>query len=174
MALSIPKVKTSERPMDWGLIEAAGENMLDLFQQDLRDRGLDLELFENRMENLLRTAMPRMMLPGWSGPVFAPLDIEETGTDYMVRMNLPGVPKDLIAIKFFDQHLEIDAETKTAKETEKKNYVLRERAHAGYHRRINFPSPVTPEKSEAKLEHGVLTVTIPKQKPAKELRVPLA
>jgi HSP20 family protein len=172
MALSLPKTKTVERPMDWSLIEAAGENVLDRFQQDLRDIGLDIELFENRMGNLLRTTMPRtMMLPAFPGQIYAPLDIEDTGTDYLVRMNLPGVTKDLVAIKFLDQNLEIEAETKAVKETEKKNYVLQERAHAAYHRRVNFPTPVAPEKSEAKLEHGVLTVTVPKLKPAKELRV---
>jgi HSP20 family molecular chaperone IbpA len=173
MAVSIPKVKTVERPMDWSLIEAAGENMLDRFQQDLRDRGLDIELFENRMRNLLRTGMPWMMMPAWQGQIFAPIDIEETGTEYLVRMSLPGIPKDLIAIRFFDQNLEIEAETKAVKETEKKNFVLHERAHAGYHRRINFPTMVAPEKAEAKLEHGVLTVAVPKLNPAKELRVPL-
>jgi HSP20 family protein len=168
-----PRVRTIERPLDWSLIEAAGENVLERFRQDLRDIGLDIELFETRMGNMLRTPVPRVPLLARKEEFVPALDIEDTGTNYLVRMNLPGVPKDLVAVKFLDQNLEVEAETKAVKETEKKNYVLKERTEAGYHRRISFPTPIAPEKAEAKLDHGVLAVTIPKLKPAKELKVPL-
>lgn len=169
----MPKTKAIERPMDWNLVEAAGENMLERFREDLRDIGLDIELFETRMGNMLRMPFPRMIPPMWKEDIVAPLDIEDKGSNYEVRMSLPGIPKEMVSIKFFDQALEIEAETKAVKETEKKNYVLRERKEAAYHRRLNFPTTIAPEKTQAKLDHGVLVVTVPKLKPAKELRVPL-
>lgn len=168
-----PKTRNAiVRPADWNMIEAAGENILERFQEDLRDIGLDIELFNNRMGNMVRPWVPPAMLPMWQH-ITTPLDIAETGTSYEVRMNLPGVPKELVEIKFLDQTLEIDAGKKAMKETEKKSYVLRERSEMEYHRRVSFPTPVTPEKAEAKLDHGVLVVNVPKLKPAKELRVPL-
>jgi HSP20 family protein len=173
MAAKVEPKHIVERPSDWNMIEAAGENMLERFRDDLRDIGLDLELFQGRMENLMGMPFPRVFLPTMKG-MATPLDIEETPTDYLVRMNLPGVPKELVGIRFRDQTLEIEAEAKAVKETEKKHYVLHERRETEYHRRLNFPMPVAPEKTEAKLEHGVLTVSVPKLKPAKELRVPLA
>lgn len=169
-----PKLKTVERPMDWNLVEAAGENVLERFRQDLRDIGLDIELFENRMGSLLRTPFPRKLPSLRSEEVLPSLDVEDTGTNYEVCMNLPGVPKDLVSVKFLDQTLEIEAETKAVKEREKKNYVLRERSEATYRRRMSFPTPIAPEKAKAELEHGVLVVSVPKVKPAKELRVPVA
>jgi HSP20 family protein len=168
-----PKVSLRERPLDWSVIETAGENVLDRFREDLRDLGADLELFQGRMGSWMRPPITRLLpLPSKMG-VMAPLDIEDKGTSYEVRMNLPGIPKELVGIKFLDQTLEIEAATKATKETERKNYVLRERLESEYHRRVSFPSPVAPEKSEAKLDHGVLVVSVPKLKPAKELRIPL-
>lgn len=172
-ATPTPKVSLRERPMDWSIIEAAGDNVLDRFRDDLRDIGLDIELFESRMGNYLRTPTPRLIPPILKAGIMAPLDIEDKGTSFEVRMNLPGIPKELVGIKFSDQTLEIEAETKAVKETERKNYVIRERLENEYHRRVNFPTPVAPEKTEAKLDHGVLVVNVPKLKPAKELRVPV-
>ena len=172
MAAKVEPKTIVEKPSDWSMIEAAGDNILERFREDMREIGVDLELFQSRMENLIGIPLPRVYLPTPKG-MATPLDIEETPTDYLVHMNLPGVPKELIGIKFHDQSLEIEAEAKAVKETEKKHYVLHERRETEYYRRLNFPMPVAPEKTEAKLEHGVLTVTVPKLKPAKELRVPL-
>jgi HSP20 family protein len=167
------KAKAIEEPADWSTIEAAGEDLLERFREDLREIGLDLELFENRMGSLAAFPLPRLAFPALKGTA-SPLDLEETATNYQVRVNMPGVPKELVGIKFHDQTLDVEAEMKEAKETEKRSYVLRERRATEYHRRVSFPTPVTPEKAEAKLEHGVLTVTVPKVKPAKELRVPVS
>ena len=83
-------------------------------------------------------------------------------------MNLPGITKSQVSVRFLDQSLAIDAEASTDKESEEKNYVQRERQEARYHRLLSFSALVAPEKAEAKLEHGVLSVTVPKQKPAKK------
>jgi len=170
---TLSKVSPRERPMDWSIIETAGENVLDRFREDLRDIGLDIELFESRMGNWMQRPLPRPILPVGKPGIVAPLDIEDKGSHFEVRMNLPGIPKELVGIKFSDQLLEIEAEVKAIKETEHKNYVVRERLDTEYHRRVSFPSPVAPEKAEAKLDHGVLVVNVPKLKPAKELHVPV-
>jgi HSP20 family protein len=163
--------KTTERPMELSLVEKAGENMLERFHQDLQDMGLDIELFENRMGKMLRDLSPRWLPAFWGAETLSALDLEETPTSYVVHMNLPGIVKDQVTVRFLDQSLEIDAEAKKAKEIERKNYVQRERQEAKYHRLLSFPTPVVPDKAEAKLEHGVLNVNVPKQKPAKELKI---
>jgi HSP20 family protein len=167
---SSSRLKTIARPMDLAMIEAAGENMLKRFHEDLRDIGLDIELFEDRMGQMLRGTTPWWVPTRWEETT-TPLDLEETPTHYLVHMNLPGVPKEKVNVRFFDQNLEIEGESKAVKETERKNYVRRERTEREYHRLLSFPTPVVPEKAEAKLEHGVLVVNVPKQKPAKELRI---
>lgn len=173
-ATIVPRVKPIERPMELSLIETAGENVLERFRQDLRDIGMDLELFGNRMGTLLRTSVPRTIPTLWKEEFTTPVDLEDKGTNYEVRMNLPGIPKELVSIRFLDQTLDVEGETKAVKETEKKNYVLHERSEASYHRRVNFPMLIAPEKTEAKLDHGVLVLNVPKLKPAKEHHVPVS
>lgn len=170
MAIATPRgLKAIEEHLDLGLMET-GESMLEKFRQDLRDVGLDLELFESRLGRGLRPTGPRF--PAVTGGLlWAPLDLKDTGSNYEVRLNLPGVRKNDVELKFLDQTLEVSAETAEEKETEHKNYVYRERAEAGFHRRVTFPAPIVSERSSAKLQDGVLTVTVPKQKPAKEHRV---
>lgn len=162
-----------EKTTEWGKIGMAEDDLAERFRQDLSDIGRDLEYFQGRMEYALERLNPYWNLP-YAKMLLAPLDIEENKDYYLVRMNLPGVTKDRVGIKFLDQTLEIDVEKKMVRETEKKSYYLRERNETEYHRRLNFPAMIAPEKTEAKLEHGMLLVTVPKIKPAKELRVPLA
>ena len=171
MAAKIELKPTIVEKADWETIGIAEESVMERFQSDLRDMERELALFESRVENLMTHPYPRRYTP--MKGVLTPLDIEQTKDAYMVRMNLPGIPKDLVLIKFLDQTLEIDVEQKMGKEIEKRNYVVRERKEFEFHRRLEFPTPIAPEKAEAKLEHGILTVTVPTLKPAKEVKVPL-
>jgi HSP20 family protein len=174
MALSSERhVKTLEEPLNiLPQLEEAGENVLERFRQDLRDAGFDMDLFENRLRNLMYTSLPRMtMLPRWYEKITPPVDIEETPTTYLVKTNLPGVPKDKIEIRFWGQNLDVKADVEPVKETTTKNYLYRERMEASFHRRVRFPAPILPEKTEASFENGILTVSVPKLEPAKEHRV---
>lgn len=172
MALSSERrIKPLEEPLSMTQLEEAGDNVMESFRQDMRELGLNLEVFENRMWNMLRIPFPRIALPRWEEGVLPLTDVEETPTNYLVRMNLPGVPKDKVEIRFWDQNLDLKADVMTHKETERKNYVYRERTETGYHRRLNFPTPIVADKTEAVLENGILTVTVPKLKTAEEKRI---
>jgi len=65
--------------------------------------------------------------------------------------------------------LEIPAEKEERRdEKEKKGYVRRERGYVSYIRRLRIPDDATEEGIEAKLEHGVLRLNIPKSVGKKE------
>jgi HSP20 family protein len=166
-----PKIATIEKPVEWSVFEEAGDDVLARFREDLRDIGMNLDLFQSRVGDLLGIPFPRIALPVGKQNA-TPLDLEETASEYKVHVNLPGVRKELVGLKFLDQTLEIEAESKEEKEMGK-NFVLRERKENKFYRRLGFPMPVAPEKADAKLDHGVLTVTVPKLKPAKEVRLRL-
>ena len=166
------RLKTVERPLEQNLIDTAGANMMDRFRQDLRTIGRELEEFETRIGTALWTPIPRptpSLLERVD--VAGPMDLEDQGTEYLVHVDVPGIKKDELLIRFLDQSLEIKAETEKIRESEQRNYVYHERSSTGIQRRVNFPTPILPEKAEATLEHGVLTVIVPKQKPAKETRI---
>ncbi len=172
MAVSTERrVKTYDEPLSPRQIEIAGDQMLEHFRQDVRDVGLDLEFFENRIRNLMRTPTVRMLPSELEIGLTPPVDLEETPTSYLVRTNLPGVPKDKVEIRFWGQNLDLKATTEAVKETETKNYVYRERSGAHYRRRVTFPTPIVPTKAEANLDSGILTVTVPKLEPGEEHRI---
>lgn len=168
MALSSERrMKPLEEPLTLRQIEEAGTHVLE----HLREVGLDMEFFENRMRNLMRTPLPYFVPPEVELGITPLVDIEETKNAYLVRTNLPGVPKDKVEIRFWGQNLDLKAETETAKELEKKSYLYRERTAANYRRRVSFPTPIIPDKADATLENGILTVTVPKLESGEEHRI---
>src|SRR5512135_1261932 len=136
------RLKTAEEPVELSLPEITVEPVLERFRKDLRNIGLDLEMFEHRL------GRPMDLTGLWAPPsplfggVVGPLDLEDTGTEYSVRIDLPGAKKDAIVVRFLDQTLDIRAEKEKLQETHKKNYVYRGRVEESFHRRVSFPTPV--------------------------------
>jgi HSP20 family protein len=99
------------------------------------------------------------------------VDVEETTEAYLVRADLPGVPKDQIQVEINDDIVKISAEYKREATAEAK--ALRtERAAGEASRAFRLPAPVDASKAEAKHVDGVLQLTLPKSAPsAKRLTV---
>ncbi|MEM3594292.1 MAG: Hsp20/alpha crystallin family protein [Candidatus Jordarchaeaceae archaeon] len=93
------------------------------------------------------------------------IDLEDNGDSYTVTAELPGLSKDQVDIKMTKDSLEISGEAKEEKEEKDKNYIHRERTYASFRRRIAFPEEVIPEKAEADMKKGILTVKVPKKEP---------
>jgi len=89
------------------------------------------------------------------------IDIAEKDTEYLIEAELPGVTKDDIDLSIEDENLCISVNH--AEETNKdgKNYIHRERRASSMVRRVRLANAKLDEIS-AKLNEGVLTVTIPK------------
>ena len=90
------------------------------------------------------------------------VDLADTGSEYVVKAELPGVTKDDLNIEVSDNSIEISAESKEEKKVEKKGYIRRERRYASFYRSIPLPEAILPDKANADLKEGVLTVTLPK------------
>lgn len=111
------------------------------------------------------------------GPAPA-VDIVEKDGAYEVTADLPGFDEKNIEVKLQNGSLSIKGERKSEKEEKKKDYHLTEREFGSFERRFTLPEGVDPDKIEASLKKGVLTVTLPKkpeaQKPAKKIEVKAA
>ena len=130
------------------------------------------------MATFIRTngyALPRALLNDpWFNQFFndAPavnsairLDVEETNDAYLVRADLPGIPKDQINVEIHDDVLTIKVEYKREVNADAK--VLRtERVNGEVSRSIRLPAAVDAGKADAKHVDGVLQLTLPKQAPA--------
>lgn len=90
------------------------------------------------------------------------LDLTETEKEFVVRAEVPGVPRENL-----DVHLEGDILTltghreKTVREANE-NVLWEEREAGQFIRNIRLPKAVEPPKVEANYNEGVLTIRLPK------------
>jgi len=90
------------------------------------------------------------------------VDLADTGKEFVVKAEMPGVSKEDLNIEVSENSIEISAESKEETKEEKKGYIRRERRYASFFRSIPLPEDVLPDKADAQLKEGVLTVTLPK------------
>jgi HSP20 family protein len=109
--------------------------------------------------------------PGASdGGMFTPpVDIEETDDAWIVEADLPGVDKNDIEVDVREGELTITGEIK---ERERKGILRRKTRRVGHFEfRVMLPGGADPEKVEANVEDGVLTVRIPKPEQSRPRRI---
>lgn len=98
------------------------------------------------------------------------VDVREDENGYAIEANLPGVDKETMEVTFEDGVLTISAEGRSDQERNDGDFHIRERQVGKFSRSFRLPGEVDPEKVNAKLADGVLTVTVAKveaQKPHK-------
>ncbi len=94
------------------------------------------------------------------------MDIIEHEKEFELLANLPGYKKENIKISVHDNQLMIEASVSEQKE-EKKGTVYRcERYSGSYRRNLILPENTDFAKISAKMEDGVLKLSIPKKEPS--------
>ncbi|WP_407354787.1 Hsp20/alpha crystallin family protein [Methanolobus sp. WCC5] len=103
---------------------------------------------------------------------FSPLvDIKEKDNNIIVTTDLPGVEKKDVNIDIKENMVWISANTHKESEEEKEGYLMRERSYNRFARAFNLPAAVKEEDASAKLEDGVLTITLPKAEIEEKRRI---
>jgi HSP20 family protein len=119
----------------------------------------------------LRDAMERLFQENFirvggtlaaAGLSFLPLDIADTGNQYIVRASLPGVRPEDVDITVHNNVLTISGETKSEEEQPGQSWIVRERRAARFQRSVSLPAAVDADRAEARSENGILTLTLPK------------
>lgn len=100
-------------------------------------------------------------------------DVKETDGAYELIVDLPGFSKDEVQVSLTDGYLTIQASKgldKDEQEEETGRYIRRERYAGACSRSFYVGDAVKQEDVHARFEHGILTLTVPKeeQKPAVE------
>jgi HSP20 family protein len=116
----------------------------------------------------------RMVLP--AERLAVPMsDFWETDSNIMGEIDLPGLDKKEIQINVVDDSIEIRAQKKAESHSNGRNSLRVERSFAGYYRRFALPKSADPTQTMARLENGVLKLTIPKRSlpsaPVKQIEV---
>lgn len=106
---------------------------------------------------------------GWGGGLRT--DLAESEDEVVVRAELPGVdPKD-VEISVANGMLTLSGEKKAEHEEKRQDYHYAERQFGSFHRSVQLPPYVDPNKVDATFKNGVLTVTIAKQPDAKPRKI---
>ena len=98
------------------------------------------------------------------------LDVSEDAQSYTVTLDMPGVSKEAIKVAIEGRRVSVQAQTeavadKTDKtdKTDTDRVVYSERKAARYARDFTLPAELDQSLSAAKLENGVLTLTLVKR-----------
>lgn len=98
-------------------------------------------------------------------------DIKEGDKDYVLSVEVPGIEKDQIHLALEDGYLNISAsENRNDDEKDKNGKYIRRERYTGSYERSFYVGDVKENDIHAKLNNGVLTVTIPKESPKSENR----
>lgn len=107
--------------------------------------------------------------------VFAPpVDIVETAGAYELRAELPGFAPGEVNIEVDKGVLSVTGERSIKEEKEGESYRRVERSYGRFSRSFSLPDTVNAEAISADMEHGVLTVTLPKRPAATPRKVTIA
>ena len=91
-----------------------------------------------------------------------PVEMTDKGKEFIVRAELPGVKKEDLDIDIDKKYITINAKKEEETEVDENSYKKSEFRYGEFSRTVYFPEEIDVEKTEAKLEHGVLKINAPK------------
>ena len=92
-----------------------------------------------------------------------PVEITDKGKNFILKAELPGMKKENLDIDIDSNYVIINAKKEEEEKEEKDNYKKSEFRYGEFSRTIYFPEEIDTEKTQAKLEHGVLKIEAPKK-----------
>ena len=90
------------------------------------------------------------------------IDVQEEDKQYVIEAELPGVKKEELGLDLDDGRLTISVNHEESVDDKQKNFLHRERRATSMSRAI-YLADADAEGVKAKLDNGVLTVTVQKQ-----------
>lgn len=99
------------------------------------------------------------------------LDVKESEEAYIVKATLPGIDPQDVEITYNNKTLTIQGELKGEDEQENERYHMRERYSGKFYRQLRLPIAVNDDAIDAKYEHGILTLTLPKSEELKPKKI---
>ncbi|MFP5419265.1 MAG: Hsp20/alpha crystallin family protein [Gammaproteobacteria bacterium] len=94
-------------------------------------------------------------------------DVFESDDRLVIRLEIPGMEKDDIAINVRDDALVVTGEKRFAREDTEGRWRVMQCAYGSFRRVVPLPVPVLAEQAQASYRNGVLRVALPKAAPGK-------
>jgi HSP20 family protein len=105
---------------------------------------------------------------------FAPrFEVKETADSYVFKADLPGIKEQDLDISLQNGVLTVSGTRQAEEKKEGESYYLFERKYGSFSRSFALPDVADPEKVEADLKDGILTIAIGKRVDAKPRKIGL-
>jgi HSP20 family protein len=162
IALSIAHIHRVERRLIMNLVRR-GTTPLSAYRPGTVEDG-----FGRLVESMFEDFFAPMVVGGSrrldDGASVPRLDMSETEQAYEVQADMPGVAREDLKVAIDHQRVTIEGECRKANERrEGENVVYSERSARKFVRSFTLPSEVDDAAAQAKLENGVLHLTLPKK-----------
>lgn len=106
---------------------------------------------------------------GWSPP----FELREHDKEYVLQAEVPGLRPDEVYVGVADDALTVRGERREARDAKGPEYYWSERRYRAFSRRLPLPPGVDPAKVSAELQHGLLSVHLPKSPQYMPHRIPV-
>ena len=93
------------------------------------------------------------------------INVIENDKEYEVELAVPGLTKEDFKVHVDEEnnlHIEMERKSENKADKHRGRYLRREFSYEKFQQTLLLPDDVDAEKIEAKVEHGVLTVLLPK------------
>lgn len=98
-------------------------------------------------------------------------DLEETDDSYLVDVELPGVSRDAVSVEVAQRRLVVTGERRQRLRTGLLRHSTR--TTGSFRLAVTLPNDVDGDRVTAALEHGVLSIHVPKAESARRRRIPV-
>jgi len=123
-----------------------------------------LDRIENLFPDILRRwARPMQLIDEAELPADIRVDVTENDKEYLVTAEIPGAKKEDVRVSVDGSYVSISAEIKKDEEKKQGRSIVRETYHGSVSRGFSLASEVDDKNAVAKLEDGVLRLTLPKR-----------
>lgn len=99
------------------------------------------------------------------------LEVHEDKDKFVIKTDMPGVPKENINVSIHDGNLVISGERKSETKKEDAKVLRSERFYGSFQRVLSLPAGVASDKVKADYKDGVLSITLPKADEAKPRQI---
>ena len=122
-------------------------------------------MVENMFDDMLSPFTQGSAMSRWQSDAISPrLNITETEQGFEVQADMPGVKKEDVKVAIDHQRVTIEGETRQQSEQRQgENVLYSERSASKFVRSFTLPAEVDDTTAQARMENGVLTLSLPKK-----------
>ena len=103
---------------------------------------------------------------------FSPrINLKDTPESFVLKAEVPGFDKEQIYLTITNELVTLKGERGEETESDNECFYCRESFSGSFERSVQLPQSVDSESAEAKLQNGILTVTLPKANPRKAVKI---